>query len=55
MLNFEIFIHYFRAACFEGRLDIVSFLCGKGADIERGNKYSNTCLMISCYKVSTNC
>ena len=39
-----------RAACFEGRLDIVRFLCEKKADFHIANKYNNTCLMISCYK-----
>ena len=42
---------YCRAACFEGRLEIVSYLCESGADVEKANKYNNTCLMISCYKV----
>ena len=39
-----------RAACFEGRLDIVEFLCENKADFSIANKYNNTCLMISCYK-----
>ena len=39
-----------RAACFEGRLDIVQFLCENKADFHISNKYNNTCLMISCYK-----
>ena len=43
-----------RAACFEGRLDIVQFLCENKADFHIANKYNNTCLMISCYKVRSD-
>ena len=40
-----------RAACFEGKLDIVAFLVEEGrADVNIANKYDNTCLMISAYK-----
>ena len=40
-----------RAACFEGKLDIVAFLVEEGrADVNIANKYENTCLMISAYK-----
>jgi Fem-1 family protein b len=39
-----------RAACFDGRLDIVSFLVSHGADVNIANKFNNTCLMISSYK-----
>ena len=39
-----------RAACFEGRLDIVEFLVSRGADVNIANKFNNTCLMISAYK-----
>ena len=34
-----------RAACFDGRLDIVQFLVEHGADIHLANKYNNTCLV----------
>ena len=30
-----------RAACFEGRLDIVKFLCENAADFTIANKYNN--------------
>lgn len=39
-----------RAACFDGRLDIVRFLVEHHADISITNKYNNTCLMIAAYK-----
>lgn len=39
-----------RAACFDGRLDIVKYLTEHGADIHIANKYNNTCLMIAAYK-----
>lgn len=39
-----------RAACFDGRLDIVKYLVRHGADIHKANKYNNTCLMIASYK-----
>ena len=40
-----------RAACFEGKLDIVAYLVEEGrADVNIANKYDNTCLMISAYK-----
>ena len=39
-----------RAACFEGRLDIVRYLCEQEADFHIANKYNNTCLMIASYK-----
>ena len=34
-----------RAACFDGRLDIVQYLVEHGADIHLANKYNNTCLV----------
>ena len=34
-----------RAACFDGRLDIVQYLAEHGADIHLANKYNNTCLV----------
>ena len=44
-----------RAACFEGKLDIVAFLVEEGgADVNIANKYDNTCLMISAYKGHTD-
>lgn len=39
-----------RAACYDGRLDIVKYLAMHGADINKPNKYNNTCLMIASYK-----
>jgi Fem-1 family protein b len=39
-----------RAACFDGRLDIVTYLVEHGADIHKLNKYNNSCLMIAAYK-----
>lgn len=39
-----------RAACFDGRLDIVRYLVEHQADISITNKYNNTCLMIAAYK-----
>uniref|UniRef100_A0AAR5Q6D3 Protein fem-1 homolog B n=1 Tax=Dendroctonus ponderosae TaxID=77166 RepID=A0AAR5Q6D3_DENPD len=39
-----------RAACFDGRLDIVKYLTCHKADIHLANKYNNTCLMIAAYK-----
>ncbi|MCL4141303.1 UNVERIFIED_CONTAM: hypothetical protein GTU68_045574 [Idotea baltica] len=39
-----------RAACFDGRLDIVKYLTDHSADIHITNKYNNTCLMIAAYK-----
>jgi len=39
-----------RAACFDGRLDIVTYLTQHKADIHIANKYNNTCLMIAAYK-----
>ena len=39
-----------RAACFDGRLDIVRYLVEHTADISITNKYNNTCLMIASYK-----
>lgn len=39
-----------RAACFDGRLDIVKYLIDHSADIHIANKYNNTCLMIAAYK-----
>ena len=40
-----------RAACFDGRLDIVKYLVetGKG-DLNIANKFNNTCLMIAAFK-----
>ena len=44
-----------RAACFDGRLDIVKFLVetGKG-DFNIANKFNNTCLMIAAFKGHVN-
>lgn len=39
-----------RAACFQGRLDIVSYLVAHGAEVNMTNAYNNTSLMISAYK-----
>ena len=39
----------------QGRLDIVRYLCEHKADFHIANKYNNTCLMISCYKVRSDC
>lgn len=39
-----------RAACFDGRLDIVKYLVDHGADVHKLNKYNNSCLMIAAYK-----
>lgn len=39
-----------RAACYDGRLDIVKYLTHHDADIHIANKYNNTCLMIAAYK-----
>lgn len=39
-----------RAACFDGRLDIVQYLVDHGADLHRLNKFNNSCLMIAAYK-----
>lgn len=39
-----------RAACFDGRLDIVKYLIDHYADIHMANKYNNTCLMIAAFK-----
>lgn len=39
-----------RAACFDGRLDIVQYLVNHNADVNLPNAYNNTCLMISSYK-----
>lgn len=42
-----------RAACFDGRLDIVRYLSEHKANVHSANKYNNTCLMVSGYRVST--
>ena len=44
-----------RAACFDGRLDIVKYLVetGKG-DFNIANKFNNTCLMIAAFKGHVN-
>lgn len=39
-----------RAACFNGRLDIVKYLINHQADINIPNMFNNTCLMIASYK-----
>lgn len=39
-----------RAACFDGRLDIVKYLTEHHANIHIPNKYNNSCLMIAAYK-----
>lgn len=39
-----------RAACFEGRLDIVQYLYDHGADIHKANIFNNSCLMLAAYK-----
>nr|XP_032809291.1 protein fem-1 homolog B [Petromyzon marinus] len=39
-----------RAACFDGRLDIVRLLVEHRADVSIANKYGNTCLMIAAYR-----
>lgn len=39
-----------RAACFEGRLDIVKLLMHHGADLHLANEFNNTCLMIASFK-----
>ena len=43
-----------RAACFDGRLDIVKYLVENNANISIANKYDNTCLMIAAYKGHTD-
>lgn len=43
-----------RAACFDGRLDIVAYLVAHGADVNVTNAYNNTCLMIAAYKGHTD-
>lgn len=43
-----------RAACFQGRLDIVSYLVAQGAEVNMTNAYNNTSLMISAYKGHTD-
>jgi Fem-1 homolog b len=43
-----------RAACFDGRLDIVQYLVNHKADVNLANAYNNTCLMISSYKGHTD-
>lgn len=37
-----------------GRLDIVKYLVAHNAEINLGNTYNNTCLMISSYKGHTD-
>lgn len=44
--NFDFF--------FVGRLDIVKYLVAHNAEINLGNTYNNTCLMISSYKGHTD-
>lgn len=39
-----------RAACYDGRLDIVKYLIEHGADLNITNHYNNSCLMIAAYK-----
>ena len=39
-----------RAACFDGRLDIVKYLTDHSANIHIANSHNNTCLMIAAYK-----
>ena len=54
-LRFHNYAHGFRGSIKvfspQGRLDIVRYLCEHKADFHIANKYNNTCLMISCYKV----
>lgn len=39
-----------RAACYEGRLDIVEYLVNHGADIHMTNVHNNSCLMVAAFK-----
>ncbi|GAV07188.1 hypothetical protein RvY_17059 [Ramazzottius varieornatus] len=39
-----------RAACYDGRMQIVRFLVENGADLEIANRHGHTSLMIACYR-----
>lgn len=41
-----------RAACFDGRLDVVRYLAEHNANVHTANNYNNTCLMVASYRVS---
>ena len=43
-----------RAACFDGRLDIVQYLVEHGAKINISDAFNNTCLMIAASKGHLN-
>ena len=43
-----------RAACFDGRLDIVQYLVENGANINISSTFNNTCLMIAAYRGHLN-
>ena len=44
-----------RAACFDGRADIVKYLIEEGkADFNIANKFNNTCLMIASFNGHLN-
>ena len=44
-----------RAACFDGRADIVQYLIEEGkADFNIANKFNNTCLMIASFNGHLN-
>lgn len=39
-----------RAACYDGRMQIVRFLVEEGANLEIANRHGHTSLMIACYR-----
>lgn len=39
-----------RAACFDGRVEVVKVLLHHGADLHIANQYNNSCLMLAAYK-----